>query len=275
MNSIFSCCGKVSATARAVASIFVSFVILGVNPSSGRLHAQTGGDPAVEFKNIAAELSAARLGGADESEARMQKALEYLDAIAVSALNVAASPDLDAVNRRLEGLAAHTPPVGEDYRLVKIGGTPAAYAMEINFGLGGPAAVRIYSGGAGHYALAARIDHFAQKDFLDSDVELVPVSGSEPVFVTVSGRTDDLSTGAFTAWQFNGHGVAALWNSDLLQQSSYQAEDGGFRIAYCSQVNEDRPSDCLKMSRDLYRYQAGEWKRTETADMSLPKPAAK
>ncbi len=275
MNSIFSSCGKLPATARTVASILLFFVIFVVTPSVGRLHAQTGGDPATEFKNIAAELSAARLSGTDESETRMQKALEYLDTIAVSALNVLASPDLDATNRRLAGLAAHTPPVGENYRLVKIGGTPAAYAMEINFGLGGPAAVRIYSGGAGHYALAARIDHLAQKDFLDSDVELVPVSGSEPVFVTVSGRTDDLSTGAFTAWQFNGHGVAALWSSDLLQQSSYQAEDGGFRIAYCSQVNEDRPSECLKMSRDLYRFQAGEWKRTETADMPLPKPAAK
>jgi hypothetical protein len=275
MNAIFSGSGKSSATACRVATVILLVVIFGVIPSVGRLHAQTGSDPAAEFKNIAAELSAARLGGADESEARMQKALEYLDTLAVSALNVSASPDLEGANRRLAGLAAHTPPVGENYRLVKIGGTPAAYAMEINFGLGGPAAVRIYAGGAGHYALAARIDHIVQKDFLDSDVELVPVSGSEPVFVTVSGRTDDLSTGAFTAWQFSGHGVAALWNSDLLQQSSYQAEDGGFRIAYCSQVNEDRPSECLKMSRDLYRFQGGEWKRTETVDLPMPKPAAK
>jgi len=275
MNSIFYCCGKASATARAVASIILSFVIVGVYSSVGRLHAQTGGDPSMQFKTIAAELSAARLGGAEESEARMQVALEYLDTIAVSSLNVSASPDLGAVNRLLSGLAAHTPPVGENYRLVRISGTPATYAMEINFGLGGPAAVRIYSDVAGHYALAARIDHIVQKDFLDSDVELVPVSGSESVFVTVSGRTDDLSTGAFTAWQFNGHGVVALWNSDLLQQSSYQPEDGGFRIAYCSQVNEDRPSECLKMSRDLYRFQGGEWKRIETADLPLPKPAAK
>ena len=48
---------------------------------------------------------------------------------------------------------------------MKLGGTSASYAMVINMGLGGPAAVRIYAGAAGHYGLAARIDHFALKDF--------------------------------------------------------------------------------------------------------------
>jgi len=95
------------------------------------------------------------------------------------------------------------------------------------------------------------------------------------VFVTVSGRTDDLSTGMFSAWQFDGHRVIALWNSDLLQQSSYEAEENGFRLAYCSQVDEDHPSQCLKISRDLYRFQAGEWKRIETADLAPPMPIAK
>jgi hypothetical protein len=165
--------------------------------------------------------------------------------------------------------------VGENYRLSKIGGSPAVYAMAINFGLGGPAAVRLYAGGAGHYSLAAQIDHYAQKDFLDSDIELVPVSAADLVFVTVSGRTDDLSTGAFTTWQFNGHEVAALWNSDLLQQSSYEVDGNGFRIAYCSQVDDDRPSVCLKMSRDLFRLEDKQWKRVETAELPSPKPTAK
>jgi hypothetical protein len=239
------------------------------------VHAQTGSDATSEFKRMAEELSAARLSGGDENEAQMEKALAYLDSIAVSVLNVPASPSLDEANRRLAGLASHTPPVGENYRLVKLGGAPAAYAMVINFGLGGPAAVRLYAGAAGHYALSAKIDHFVQKDFFDSDLELVTVSSSEPVFVTVSGRTDDLSTGMFSAWQFDGHRVVGLWNSDLLQQSSYEAEENGFRLAYCSQVDEDHPSQCLKMSRDLYRFQAGEWKRIETADLPPPKPVAK
>ena len=278
MNSIFSCdrgswLDARLATARL--AIFFAFVIIGVCPFAARLWAQGGGDPAEQFKRISEGLSAARLGGGDENEVQMEKALAYLDSIAVSILNVPASPDLEIANRRLAGLASHTPPVGENYRLVKLGGTSAAYAMVINFGLGGPAAIRIYAGGAGHYAFAARIDHFAQKDFFDSDLELVPVSSSEPVFVTISGRTDDLSTGMFSAWEFDGHRLTALWTSDLLQQSSYEADETGFHLAYCSEVDDDRPSQCLKMSRDLYHYQAGEWKRIESAALPPPKPAAK
>jgi hypothetical protein len=278
MNSIFYRYRRACPASRPVPArlaIFVGFVIVGASPLLARLPAQSGGDAAAEFKRITEELSAARLGGGDENEAQMEKALAFLDSIAVSVLNIPASPDLDEANRRLAELASRTPPVGENYRLVKLGGTPAAYAMVINFGLGGPAAVRIYAGAAGHYALAARIDHFVQKDFFDSDLELAPVSNSEPVFVTVGGRTDDLSTGMFSAWRFDGHRVLALWNSDLLQQSSYEADENGFRIAYCSQVDEDHPSQCLKMSRDLYRFQAGEWKRIETTDLPPQKPAAK
>src|SRR5579864_3457822 len=278
MNFIFSGYRKARPAARprmVKAAILISIVIIVASPIAGWVRAQTANDATTEFQRISEELSAARQGGGDENEAQMEKALTYLDSIAVSVLNVSANPALDQANRRLAGLVSHTPPVGENYRLVKLGGAPAAYAMVINFGLGGPAAVRIYAGGAGHYALAARIDHFVQKDFFDSDLELIPVSNSEPVFVTISGRTDDLSTGLFSAWQFDGHRLVALWNSDLLQQSSYEADEAGFRLAYCSQVDDDRPSQCLKMSRDLYRFQAGEWKRIETADLPPPTPAKK
>jgi hypothetical protein len=278
MNSIFSGYRKIRPAARPLmtrALILAGLVIFSASPFEAWAGAQTAGDATAEFKRISEELSAARLSGGDENEAQMEKALAFLDSIAVSDLNVPAGPNLDGVNRGLAELTSHTPPVGENYRLVKLGGTPAAYAMVINFGLGGPAAVRIYAGGAGHYALAAKIDHFVQKDFFDSDLELVPVSNSEPVFVTISGRTDDLSTGLFSAWQFDGHRLVALWNSDLLQQSIYEADEAGFRVAYCSQVDDDRPSQCLKMSRDLYRFQAGEWKRVETVDLPPPTPTAK
>jgi len=199
----------------AMALISAGLVIVCAPPFTERLRAQTESDPTAEFKQMSGEISAARLSGGEENEAEMDKAFAYLDAVAISALNVSAEPNLDGANRGLAGLASHTPPVGENYRLVNLGGAPPAYAMVINFGLGGPAAVRIYAGSAGNYALAARIDHFVQKDFLDSDIELVPVSKSDPVFVTVSGRTDDLSTGLFSAWQFDGHRVLNLWNSDL------------------------------------------------------------
>ena len=250
-------------------------VIFGASALAVRPPAQAGSDPAAEFKRMSGQLSAARLSGGDENEATMEKALAYLDSIAVSVLNVPAEPELDGANRGLAGLVSRIPPVGENYRLVKLGGAPPAYAMVVNFGLGGPAAVRIYAGSPGNYALAGRIDRFVQKDFLDSDLELAPLSNSEAVFVTISGRTDDLSTGLFSAWRFDGHGVLNLWNSDLLQQSTYQASGKGFDLAYCSQVDDDRPSQCLKMSRDLYRFQAGEWKRIETADLPPPKPEVK
>ena len=278
MNSIFSSDRRgrrADWTVIAILVISFGLVLFGFTPFATRLPAQSSGDPAAEFKRISGELSAARLGGGDENEAQMEKALAYLDSLAISVLNVPGGPNLEGANRGLAGLASHTPPVGENYLLVKLGGAPVAYAMEINFGLGGPAAVRIYAGGAGHYALAARIDHFIQKDFFDSDLEVVPVSNSEAVFVTVSGRTDDLSTGMFSAWRFDGRSVVALWNSELLQQSSYEADENGFRLAYCSQVDEDRPSQCLKMSSDLYRFQDGEWKRIETANLPPPNPIVK
>ncbi len=277
MNSIFSRSRRIRPKARLVmarAAISVGLVIFVATPFAARLRAQTGNDPIVEFKRISEELSGARQSGGYEDEARMEKALAYLDSVAVSVLNNSAEPNLDGANRGLAELASHTPPVGENYSIVKLGGAPAAYALAANFGLGGPAAVRIYAGSAGNYALAARIDRFVQKDFLDGDIEIVPVSKSEPVLVTVSGRTDDLSTGMFSAWLFDGHRAVNLWNSDLLQQSSYEADESGFHLAYCSQVDEDRPSRCLKMSRDLYRFQAGEWKRIETADLPPPSPAA-
>ena len=255
--------------------IALGIIFLALTLALPRLMAQKGGDAGEEFKRLAAELSAARLNGGAETETQQEKPLAFLDSIASSVLSVSTAPDLGAANQRLAGLVSETPPVGENYRLVKLGGASPAYAMVVNFGLGGPAAVRIYSATSGRYTLAARIDHFAQKDFFDSDVELVPVSEAEPVFVTVSGRTDDLSTGLFSAWRFDGHRAVALWSSDLLQQSNYEADATGFHLTYCGKEDEDHPSQCLKMTRDLYRFEAGEWKRVQTADLPPTRPAAK
>jgi len=47
-----------------------------------------------QFKQISGELSAARLSGGDENEAQMEKALAYLDSIAVTALNIPSGPNL-------------------------------------------------------------------------------------------------------------------------------------------------------------------------------------
>lgn len=275
MNLIFwrrqGTCLPTGPGAAKVAVCFVLFTF-GVSSLVAARAPQTKTDNDAQFKQTVQDLSAARLEGSEDNQAQMERAASYLDAIAVAALNASPAPDLAATNLRLASLVSHTPPVGENYRLVKLGGESSVYAMVINFGLGGPAAVRVYAGARGSFALTAKIDHFAQKDFFDSDLELVPVSHTAPAFVVVSGRTDDLSTGMFSVWLFDGARLALLWNSDLLQQSAYEEDDKGFHLAYCSQVDEDHPSECLKMSRDLYRLQAGKWERVESVNLP-PSPA--
>jgi hypothetical protein len=258
---------------RCIAAVYA--VLLIFIPLANGVRAQIKGDSVTEFKRLAAQLSAARLSGAAESEDSQEMALGILDEFAASALTGSVSPDLDAANRRIADLVSHVPPVGENYRLVRLGGNPAAYAMVANFGLGGPAAVRIYSNASGRYVLAAKIDHIVEKEFFDSDIELVPVSAVEPGFVIVSGRTDDLATGMFSAWRFDGRRAVPLWSSDLLQQSSYEADGNGFRLTYCLEPDEDHPAQCHKMARDLYRLQAGEWKRIETKDLGPAKGTPK
>jgi hypothetical protein len=245
----------------------VNITLLLVSFSLINLRAQVNSDPTVEFKKLAAQLSTARLDGAAESEASQEAALAILDKLTIAALNSSAPPDLDALNRRMADLTSHVPPVGENYRLARLGGNSAAYALVVNFGLSGPAAVRIYSNSSGHYALTARIDHFADKDFFDSDIEFISMSAADPIFVIVAGRTDDLATGMFTAWRFDGRRAVPLWTSDLLQQSSYEADGDAFRLIYCSEPDEDHPAVCRKMTRDVYRLQAGEWKRTESKEV--------
>src|SRR5258705_8550768 len=260
---------------RFIIPVNITFLLLSplIINTTGR--AQTSSDSTAEFKKLAAQLSTARLDGAAESEASEEMALGMLDKLAIAVLNGPASSDLDTANRRMADLVSHVPPVGENYRLVRLGGSPAPYALVVNFGLSGPAAVRIYSNSSGHYALAARVDHFVEKDFFDSDVELIPVSAADPVFVIVAGRTDDLATGMFTAWRFDGRRALPLWISDLLQQSSYEADGGGFHLTYCSEPDEDHPAVCRKMTRDVYGLQAGEWKRLETQDLSPAKVSPK
>jgi len=245
----------------AVAGVIFS---LGLGLLALSLPAQNDNVPTTEFKQLVERLSQARLDGTVESEADQQKALGFLDSMAVMLLSASSSPDLDAANRRLSSLVTHDPPVGENYRLVPLGGTPVVYAQVVNFGLGGPAAVRVYANIDGHYALAGKIDRFSQTDFFDSDIELIRMPATDKIFVTVSGRTDDLQTGIFSAWHFEGRQITRLWTSDLLQQSSYEMDADGFHVTYCATPAEERPSQCLKMARDTYRFQNGEWKRVET-----------
>jgi len=224
-----------------------------------------------DFHALASQLTAARDSGGEESQANEEQALQILDRGALEQLN-SAKPDLDALNARLATFVTHQPPVGEGYRVVRLGGEPATYALLADFGLGGPSAVRVYAGAPGSLALAARVDRYAQKNFFDDYMEIVPMAGPAPVFVTASGRTDDLQTGVFTAWSFTGGRVDVVWASDILQQSSYEAAADGFRLTYCGEVDADDLRVCHAMRRDRYVWQDGAWKRAESTAVAMTAP---
>ena len=109
----------------------IAVVQLAFAPSQLRAQGKNGGDSKANFRAAVAELSAARLNGAAESENQEEKPLVYLDSIASSILNASAKPDLIVANQTLLALLPDPAPVGENYRLVKLGGTPAAYAMVV------------------------------------------------------------------------------------------------------------------------------------------------
>ncbi len=229
------------------------------------------GKPESEFARLAVRLVQQRLGGAEESEKLQEQALAILDGMALQTLNAPGDPNLEALNQRLAALVTQQPPVGENYGVVRLDGNPAAYALVANFGLGGPSAVRLYRGLAGRYALAARIDRFTQKDFFDEYLELVPIAAPVTLFVTVTGRTDELQTGAFVLWRFDGDRVKALWASDILPQSSYESRSDGFRLTYCAETDEDNPRVCRRMTRDRYVWDGAAWKRAEQTSLPVPK----
>jgi hypothetical protein len=244
-------------------------------------HAQ---DDAAEFKKHAAQLAGQRLGGADADRSVQDAALAILDRTVCRAIAAPGGLSLDAVNTRLAELVTQDPPLGESYRVVPLI-EPRLYALVVNLSLAGPAAVRLYArdmpegGPAGQAArcrLVGQVDRFTQPDFFDESLELVPIpadsAGGDAVFVTVSGRTDELRTGAFVAWRFHQDRLEMLWASDLLQDSSYETLPGAFRVTFCAEPDEVRPRVCRRMVRERYAWQGGGWSRTEQTDVPLRKP---
>jgi hypothetical protein len=223
-----------------------------------------------QFRELAGQLQDARLGGGAESRPREEQALALLDGFVLEGLNATGGADLEALNRKLSGLVTRQPALGEGYRVSRIGKTPPAYALLVDFGLSGPSAVRIYVGPPGHARFAAGIDRYSYPDFLDDYLELVPVDPAEGVFATVAGRTDALATGSFMAWRFDGSRVEKLWTSDILQQSSYEARSSAFQLSYCGRTDDRRPEICLRMVKDLYRYEDGRWQRVREKALPLP-----
>jgi hypothetical protein len=228
-----------------------------------------------EFSLLAERLAALRSAGGDEDQAAQDKALSMLDAIVLPALNAPGEPSLDALNKRLASLVTAQPIEGEDFRVLKLKGGAAAYALVANFSVAGPAAVRTYTGPAGKIALAARIDRYARKDFFDENLELIPIAGPPDaalsLFITVGGRADELRSGTFVAWSFGGALLRMVWSSDLLQQSSYEPAADGFRLTYCADPDDAHPGVCRRMTRDRYTWDGTNWNRVEHTPVPLPK----
>lgn len=243
-------------------------------------------DEVAEFKKRAAQLAGQRLGGADADRSVQDAALAILDAMVCQGLTSRGGASLDAINARLAELVTQDPAVGEDYRVLALA-APRLYALVANLSLAGPAVLRLYvrdepAAGAKREQpagcrLAAQIDRFTQPDFFDENLDLVPISAvsaaeADAVFVTVSGRSDDLRTGAFMAWRFHQEKLEVLWTSDILQDSSYEAAPGVFHVTFCSEPDEVRPRICRRMVRERYTWERGAWSRIEQTDVPARKP---
>lgn len=228
-----------------------------------------GQDPAATFDSLATRLAAERLDGVDTPEAVQEQALAILDAAALEGLQAAEAPDLEALVSRLSRLVPRTR-VGENYRFALLGGDRQVLALTVNFGFAGPAAVRLYARQGGRWQRAARIDRFTHPDFFDEALELLPLETAEPVFVTVTGRSDELATGWFAAWRLAGSRLERLWSAELLLRSSYEARPDGLVLTYCADSDPARPRDCPRMTRERYAWGEGAWRRVEQADAPQP-----
>jgi hypothetical protein len=236
-----------------------------------------------EFRSLARQLGQLRLSGADEPEDLQQRALAILDRMICARLSAGTDPSV--LNQWLTEFVSQEPSLGESYRVIELH-PGRVYALLANFSLSGPAAVRIYArkdSGEGSKAAApppyetvARLDRFTVRDFFDESLQVAPLPGTAPaeglVFVTISGRTDDLQTGAFAAWRFLGERLEPLWTSDLLSRSSYETANGELRVTYCADPDEERPRVCRRMVRDRFAWKGGAWQRLEQTDVPLTKP---
>lgn len=226
-----------------------------------------------EFKRLAAQIQAQRQSGQEENASLFEYSLSLLDNMALASLNVPAEPNIDVINTQFALLVEHQPAVGEEYVVYRLAGKPRTFALVVNFGVSGPSAVRLYSAyGAPRCRLIARIDRFTQKEFFDDYLALIPVEASEPLFVTVTGRTDELKSGAFMAWRLAGDKLAPVWSTDILPQSTYEPAPAGLKLTYCADFAEDRPQDCRRMSRERFAWDGATWQRVEQQSVPVAPP---
>jgi hypothetical protein len=223
---------------------------------------------------LAADREATQIGEAGKAgdQALAEKALEGLDAMVLKVLNAAATPDLGSINKELSSLVSTDTATGEDYEAVELAGVTPTYALVANFGLAGPSAVRLYAGPAGQRTLVGRIDAYNPPKFYDEYLAVVPIVAPEAVFMTVAGRTDDLQTGLFTVWYFDGQDLHQVWNSDLLPQSTYETDASGVHLTFCAKPDTDHPDQCSRMVRDTFSWEDAAWKPRDTKILGKAKP---
>jgi len=221
-----------------------------------------------EFRRAVAALRAAAPEEAASHEA-MEQALQILDHEAIAGLNGNGQDLLPLANQRLTGYVTRMPAAGEGYRLYQIARRLDVYALAANFDSSGPSAVRVYarSGPREPFRLAGRIDRFSQKDYFDDYLELIEVDSRDAVFVTVTGRTDELRSGSFASWRFDGKGVVELWTSDLLPHSSYEAIPGGIAITYCADSDDANAAVCRKRRRERHLWDGTAWKSVQEEEI--------
>lgn len=228
-------------------------------------------DRVAEFRQLASQMVERRRAGMEENQADQNRALALVDAMVLEQLNGAVVASPDAITKSLEPLVLRQPPVGEEYRVLRMG--PANlpwFLLSANFGLAGPSALRIYArpgDPAQPYRLAAQIDRFSQPEYFDEFMAVVQVAPNEGVFVTVTGRTDELETGGYIAWRFDGERLSRLWSTELLERSRYELVGAEFRLTFCEESDEDDPRKCVRTLRERYGWLGSGWHLLERREV--------
>jgi hypothetical protein len=229
-----------------------------------------------DFSSAIAAMANSDPNDAAAIEKSEKKALGILDGVILSTLNANGRPDLDSLNARLANLGTHDHDFGEGYRVARLSSKPAVYALVADFGLGAPSAVRLYAeqGSPTKYGMAGEIDRFTQKDLFDDSLDLVelplPENISGALFVTVAGRTDQLKTGVFTAWRFDGKQLEQLWSTDLISHSKYEISADSFALTYCHDPVDQDSKTCQSMVREKYAYSASDGKWRQVSSEPVP-----
>lgn len=219
---------------------------------------------ASEFRKLSADIAYDRAHWRDSTQKSQEDALEILDLAVLSALNGSKAPDLASLNVSLAALPEASSS-DQSFRVSQLGTDNPVYALTANFGANGPSALRIYSLQSHSYELLGRIDRFSEPAFFDDSMILLPLEKIPGIFVTVTGRTDSLSTGMFGAWRFAGGRLQKLWLSELLVHSTFIAQSDGLQLDYCGQPDDADPAICHQTLRDVYAWKDNAWKRISQA----------